>query len=71
MQEWVQSRPRNEALDCLNYALAARRLAGKRPIPPSAAQTSAQDPGEQSPLSPLIPARKPAPARRGGFAKTW
>ena len=26
--EWVQTRPRNEALDCLKYALAALRLAG-------------------------------------------
>jgi phage terminase large subunit GpA-like protein len=25
-QEWVQTRPRNEALDCLVYALAAMRL---------------------------------------------
>jgi len=28
-QEWVQTRPRNEALDCLLYALAALRLSGK------------------------------------------
>ena len=61
---------RNEALDCLNYALAARRLAGKRPIPPSAAQTPAQDPGEQSPLAPLTPP-KPATPRRSNFAKSW
>ncbi len=26
--EWVQTRPRNETLDCLKYALAALRLAG-------------------------------------------
>jgi phage terminase large subunit GpA-like protein len=26
--EWVQSRPRNEALDCSNYSLAALRLSG-------------------------------------------
>lgn len=26
--EWVQSRPRNEALDCNNYSLAALRLSG-------------------------------------------
>lgn len=26
--EWVQTRPRNEALDCLKYALAALRLSG-------------------------------------------
>ncbi len=26
--EWVQTRPRNEALDCWKYALAALRLSG-------------------------------------------
>lgn len=43
VQEWVQTRPRNETLDCLNYALAACRLSGKKlelsaavqtPVPP-------------------------------------
>lgn len=29
IQEWVQTRPRNEALDCIVYALAAMRLSGK------------------------------------------
>lgn len=29
--EWVQTRPRNEALDCFNYALAALRLSGIDP----------------------------------------
>jgi phage terminase large subunit GpA-like protein len=33
-QEWVQTRPRNEALDCLLYALAALRLSGKTPAAP-------------------------------------
>ena len=28
IQEWVQTRPRNEALDCMVYALAACRLSG-------------------------------------------
>lgn len=28
-QQWVQTRPRNEALDCLLYALAALRLSGR------------------------------------------
>lgn len=28
-QEWVQTRPRNEALDCAVYALAALRLSGR------------------------------------------
>lgn len=31
LQEWVQTRPRNEALDCLIYALAALRLCGQAP----------------------------------------
>lgn len=32
-QEWVQTRPRNEALDCLLYALAAKRLCGEVEAP--------------------------------------
>ena len=36
-QEWVQTRPRNEALDCLLYALAALRLSGKTPTAPAPA----------------------------------
>lgn len=32
--EWVAIRPRNEALDCLNYALAAHRLCGPLPDAP-------------------------------------
>lgn len=36
-QEWVQTRPRNEALDCLLYALAALRLSGKTPAAPAPA----------------------------------
>jgi len=35
IQEWVQTRPRNEALDCLLYALAALRLSGKTPTTPA------------------------------------
>jgi len=30
-QEWIKTRARNEALDCLVYALAALRLAGTKP----------------------------------------
>jgi phage terminase large subunit GpA-like protein len=32
--EWVQTRARNEALDCMVYALAAYRLLGESPRPP-------------------------------------
>lgn len=38
--EWIKTRPRNEALDCLVYALAAVRLSGRdlsRPRPPGPA----------------------------------
>lgn len=31
IMEWVQTRPRNEALDCMLYALAACRLSGRMP----------------------------------------
>ena len=41
-QEWVQTRPRNEALDCLLYALAALRLSGKTPTAPVAEPASAK-----------------------------
>jgi phage terminase large subunit GpA-like protein len=40
VQEWVQIRPRNEALDCLVYALAAHRLSAWAPI---AARHAAED----------------------------
>ena len=43
IMEWVQTRPRNEALDCLLYALAACRLAGHNldsPVAPVPAITT-------------------------------
>jgi phage terminase large subunit GpA-like protein len=39
-QEWVQTRPRNETLDCKVYSLAAMRLAGKDLAAPQAIQTT-------------------------------
>lgn len=61
-QEWVQTRPRNEALDCLVYALAALRLSGKplseRPAEPAA--------GEAPKTT-----RPALPRRIGGMAKRW
>lgn len=44
VQEWVQTRPRNETLDCLNYALAACRLSGKKLELPAAVQTPVPPP---------------------------
>jgi phage terminase large subunit GpA-like protein len=50
--EWVPTRSRNEALDCLIYALAAYRLSGRKPtapgpaVPPAAVPPSAPKPTE-------------------------
>lgn len=66
-QEWIQTRPRNEALDCLVYALAALRLSGvqltHKPQPghPAAKPASAPD----------KPTFVPKSTRRGGFVKGW
>lgn len=64
-QEWVQTRPRNEALDCLVYALAALRLSGA----PLTARL------EHSAPAPKAAAEKPAfvpkSTRSGGFVKGW
>ena len=64
-QEWVQTRPRNEALDCLVYALAALRLSGATLTARPAA-----------PAAPAAPADKSAfvtktPRATGGFVKGW
>lgn len=40
--EWVQTRARNEALDCLVYALAALRLSDKDPTPKPVGQRQAR-----------------------------
>jgi phage terminase large subunit GpA-like protein len=52
-QEWVQTRPRNEALDCLLYALAALRLSGKTPAAPVA--SSHQPTPTPAPRRPMLP----------------
>ncbi len=65
-QEWVQMRPRNEALDCLVYALAACRLSGASlevnkttaPLPAAASGEAAH---------PLAKRQ----AGRSNFAKNW
>lgn len=65
-QEWVQIRPRNEALDCLVYALAACRLSGidlaRRIETLAASKATAMD-------VPIPVATKPR--RAGGFVKGW
>jgi len=61
-QEWVQTRPRNEALDCLLYALAALRLSGKTPAAPVA--SSPQPTPTPSPRRPMLPRGPPHTHRR-------
>jgi phage terminase large subunit GpA-like protein len=58
VQEWQQTRPRNEALDCLVYALAAARLSGIDPASMAAPRIS---PAPARPASPAhVPIAKPA-----------
>ncbi len=67
-QEWVQTRPRNEALDCLVYALAACRLSGK-PLDSKPAPI----PADIKPLTDVLVDTAPrfAAKRPGGFVKGW
>ncbi len=55
IQEWVQTRPRNEALDCLLYALAALRLSGKTPAAPMMAPAGGQGAPTPPPRRPMLP----------------
>ena len=50
--EWVQTRPRNEALDCWKYALAALRLSGINLELRAAATVSESASGKNSPSVP-------------------
>lgn len=53
--EWVQTRPRNEALDCSNYSLAALRLSG---INLAAMAARMAQVGPQQPPAPRMIARR-------------
>jgi phage terminase large subunit GpA-like protein len=67
-QEWVQSRPRNEALDCKVYSMAAMRLANKdlnRPL----AQTADGTPPPDAPRRPALP--KPETSRNPFAKDEW
>lgn len=48
--EWVQTRPRNETLDCAKYALAALRLAGVDLKVLAERRRQEKDPQEQQPV---------------------
>lgn len=56
-QEWVQTRPRNEALDCLVYAFAALRLSGRRAAAPS------PNPARVESAPPVTPSPTPRPTQ--------
>jgi len=61
--EWVQTRARNEALDCLIYALAAARLSGRAPVktadtPPPGQPSSGRGWVGREPSSPWITRRR-------------
>jgi phage terminase large subunit GpA-like protein len=60
--EWVQTRPRNEALDCLLYAMAAMRLSWARLARKKATAPAAAD---------KLVKKTITPPRPGGFAKNW
>jgi len=55
IQEWVQIRQRNEALDCMVYALAAHRMAGWQP------------PEDRQQVQPTKAKR----SRRPGYVRNW
>jgi phage terminase large subunit GpA-like protein len=60
--EWVQTRPRNEALDCLLYAMAAMRLSWTRLARKKATAPATADKSVKKTIT---------PPRPGGFAKNW
>lgn len=72
--EWVKTRPRNEALDCLIYAVAAMRLAGRTLDQPrgNSPASNAATPAP-APATPATKKKADTPARptaRKGIAKS-
>jgi phage terminase large subunit GpA-like protein len=65
-QEWVQTRPRNEALDCMVGNLAMMRLSGSSLV----AEVGAGDTAMQQLVAANAKA-KPKPRHPGGFVKGW
>lgn len=71
--EWVKTRARNEALDCLLYAFAAKRLAGEVRVmnknnEPPATQPAA-DREQHAALEGAAPPRRTVPRRQ--FSRAW
>lgn len=71
-REFIKTRPRNEALDCFVYALAAHAIIGVN-VNALAARLEAA-PVETEEKAPPAPARQgfiPRPQRVGGFVNSW
>jgi len=71
-REFIKTRPRNEALDCFVYALAAHAIIGVN-VNALAARLEAA-PAETEEKAPPAPARQgfiPRPQRVGGFVNSW
>ena len=62
ISEWVQTRPRNEALDCWKYALAALRLSGIK----LEQRAAIADRAAEAPARPV-----PPPKRAPNFVNRW
>jgi phage terminase large subunit GpA-like protein len=60
--EWVQIRPRNEALDCLVLCLAAHRLAGKLKATDKPAAAGAEQGTASAPATPITDQGDASPA---------
>jgi phage terminase large subunit GpA-like protein len=73
MAEWVQMRPRNEALDCLLLALVALRRSGLdlKHAKVGAGGTAIPETAPAAPTTPTIPAALLRPKRRNGFVSNY
>ena len=69
LHEWVATRPRNEALDCLILALVALRLSG-RSVEPGETEQAAPAQADESEATPPTP-RPARSKRRGSFVTNW
>jgi phage terminase large subunit GpA-like protein len=71
-REWVKTRPRNEALDCRVYALAAMVILQPnfKALQERAKPEEKQEQVQETPMQALAKQRKPQP-RRGGFVNGW
>ena len=74
MQEWIATRPRNESLDCLNYALAALRLLPgdlEQAVRARQAQRAPRHDPAQAPDLAMPPPATAARRRGAGFVSGW